>query len=63
MDDEKLYGKEKTSLVLTCRIFSISVGKAFVIEKCAELVIKWSRTVKSIGRDPPDERLQALRGR
>ena len=47
VDDLKLYSKN--SLVLTVRIFSEDIGMQFGIDKCAMLVMKKGKTVKSDG--------------
>ena len=50
MDDLKLYSKsEKTldSLIQTVRIFSEDIGMQFGIDKCAVLVMKKGKIVKS----------------
>ena len=57
MDDLKLYSrnkKELDSLVQTIRIFNKNIGMEFVIEKCAMLVIKKGKIMKSVGIELPD---------
>ena len=52
MNDLKLYSKsEKTLdfLIQTVRIFSEDIGMQFGIDKCAMLVVKRGKTVKSDG--------------
>ena len=59
MDDLKLYSKtEKTfdSLIQTVRIFSNDIKMEFGIEKCAILVLKRGKVVKSEGIKLPDNR-------
>ena len=59
MDDMKLYSKtEKTldSLIQTVRIFSNDIKMEFGIEKCAMLVLKRGKVVKSEGIKLPDNR-------
>ena len=50
MDDLKLYSKnekELDSLIQTVRLFSADIGMEFGIEKCAVLVMKKGKLVKS----------------
>ena len=59
MDNLKLYSKtEKTldSLIQTVRIFSNDIKMEFGIEKCAILVLKRGKVVKSEGIKLPDNR-------
>ena len=52
MDDLKLYRrneKELDSLVQTIRVVSEDLGKEFVIEKSATLVLKKEKILKSVG--------------
>ena len=59
MDDLKLYSKtEKTldSLIKTVRIFSTDIKMEFGIEKCAILVLKREKVVKSEGIKLPNNR-------
>ena len=57
MDDLKLYSKsekELDSLIQTVRIFSEDIGMEFGIEKCAMLVMKRGKIVKSEGIELPE---------
>ena len=57
MDDLKLFsGSEKglDSLVQTVRVFSEDIGMEFGIEKCAMLVMKKGKIVKSVGIELSD---------
>ena len=52
MNDLKLYSKSEKaldSLIQTIRIFSEDIGMKFGIDKCAMLVVKRGKTVKSDG--------------
>ena len=52
MNDLKLYSKSAKaldSLIQTIRIFSEDIGMQFGIDKCAMLVVKRGKTVKSDG--------------
>ena len=52
MNDLKLYSKSEEaldSLIQTIRIFSEDIGMQFGIDKCAMLVVKRGKTVKSDG--------------
>ena len=52
MNDLKLYSKSEKaldSLIQTVRIFSEDIGMQFGIDKCAMLVVKRGKTVKSDG--------------
>ena len=52
MNDLKLYSKSEKaldSLIQTIRIFSEDIGMQFGIDKCAMLVVKRGKTVKSDG--------------
>ena len=57
MDDLKLYSRSEKgldSLVQTVRVFREDIGIEFGIEKCAMLVMKKGRIVKSVGIELPD---------
>ena len=57
MDDLKLYAKserELDSLIQTVRIFSDDVGMVFGLDKCAVLVLKRGRMVRTEGIELPD---------
>ena len=57
IDDLKLYSQseeELDSLVQTVRVFSEDIGMEFGIEKCAMLVMKKGKIVKSVGIELPD---------
>ena len=57
MDDLKLYAmneKGVDSLIQTVRVFSEDIGMEFGIEKCAVLVMKRGKVVKSEGIKLPD---------
>ena len=57
MDDLKLYAmneKGVDSLIQTVRVFSEDIGMEFGIEKCAVLVMKRGKVVKSEGINLPD---------
>ena len=52
MDDLKLYSKSETaldSLIQTVRIFTKDIGMQIEIDKCAMLVMKKGKIVKSDG--------------
>ena len=60
MDDLKLFPKsERTlnSLIQTIRIFSEDIGMQFWIEKCAMLVMKKERILKSDGIEFPIDKV------
>ena len=60
MDDLKLYSRSEKgldSLVQIVRIFSEDIGIEFGIEKCAMLVMKKRKIVKSVGIDLPDAKV------
>ena len=60
MDDLKFYSKsEKTLdfLIQTVRIFSEDIGMKFGIDKCAMLVIKKGKIVKSHGTQLPNDKV------
>ena len=63
-DDLKLYSKSERgldSLVQTVRIFSENTGMQFGIEKCAMLVMKKGKIVKSDGiQFPKDKVIKSL---
>ena len=65
MDDLKLYAmneKGVDSLIQTVRVFSEDIGMEFGIEKCAVLVMKRGKVVKSEGIKLPDyETIQGLK--
>ena len=57
MDDLKLYAKserELDSLIQTVRIFSDDVGMVFGLDKCAVLVLKRGKMVRTEGIELPD---------
>ena len=57
MDDLKLYAMDEKgvdSLIQTVRVFSEDIGMEFGIEKCAVLVMKRGKVVKSEGIKLPD---------
>ena len=57
MDDLKLYAKserELDSLIQTVRIFSDDVGMVFGLGKCAVLVLKRGRMVRTEGIELPN---------
>ena len=57
LDDLKLSSqseKRLDSLVQTVRVFSEDIGMEFGIEKCAMLVVKKGKIVKSVGIELPD---------
>ena len=57
MDDLKLYSRSEKgldSLVQTVRVFSEDIGMEFGIEKCAILVMKKGKIVKSVDIELPD---------
>ena len=57
IDDLKLYSQseeELDSLVQTVRVFSEDIGMEFGIEKCAMLVMKKGKIVKSVSIEMPD---------
>ena len=57
MDNLKLYAKserELDSLIQTVRIFSDDVGMVFGLDKCAVLVLKRGRMVRTEGIELPD---------
>ena len=57
MDDLKLDSRSEKgldSLVQTVRVFREDIGIEFGIEKCAMLVMKKGRIVKSVGIELPD---------
>ena len=58
MDDLKLYAStpnQLDSLIQTARIFSNGIGKKFVIENCAVLIIKRGKVTQSEGITLPDD--------
>ena len=60
MDDLKLYcknEKEIDSLIQTVRVFSKNIQLEFGIEKCAVLVMKSEKMIKSDGIKLPDEQV------
>ena len=60
MDDLKLYAKSEKaldSLVQTVRVFSCDIGMEFGIDKCAVLILKRGKIVKSHGIQLPDEQI------
>ena len=60
MDDLKLYSRSEKgldSLVQTVRVFSKGTGMEFGIEKCATLVMKKRKIVKSVGIELPDRKV------
>ena len=57
MDNLKLYSRNEKgldSLVQTVRVFSEDIGMEFGIEKCAMLVMKKRKIVKSVGTELSD---------
>ena len=57
MDDLKLYSRSEKgldSLAQTVRVFSEDIGMEFGIEKCAMLVMKNGKIMKSVGIELPD---------
>ena len=59
MDDLKLYAKsekELNSLIQTVRMFSDDAGMVFGVEKCAVLVLKRGKMVRTEGIELPDEK-------
>ena len=57
MDNLKLYSRSEKgldSLVQTVRVFSEDIGMEFGIEKCAMLVMKKRKIVKSVGTELSD---------
>ena len=57
MDDLKLYSRTEKgldSLVQTVCVFSENIGMEFGVEKCAMLVMKKGKIVKSVGIELPD---------
>ena len=57
MNDLKLYSQNEKgldSLVQTIRVFSEDVGMEFGIEKCAMLVMKKGKIMKSVGMELSD---------
>ena len=59
MDDMKLYGKnvkEINSLVQSVRVFSSDIGMNFGIEKCAVMIMKRGKLIRSEGIKLPDRR-------
>ena len=57
MDDLKLYSKSEKALdclIQTTRIFSEDIGMQFGIDKCAMLVMKKGKIVKSDGIQLPN---------
>ena len=57
MDDIKLYAKSESgldALVQSVRVISNDIGMEFGVEKCAMLVIKRGKVVKSYGIDLPN---------
>ena len=65
MDDLKLYAKnekELDSLVQTVRVFSNDIGMQFGLDKCAVLIMKRGKIVKSEGIElPNDEKIRSLK--
>ena len=65
MDDLKLYAKnekELDSLVQTVRVFSNDIGMQFGLDKCAVLIKKRGKIVKSDGIELPNhEKIRSLR--
>ena len=60
MDDLKLYSRSEKrldSLVQTVRVFSEDIGMKFGIGKCAMLVMKKRKIVKSVGIELPDHKV------
>ena len=60
MDDLKLYSRSEKrldSLVQTVRVFSEDIGMKFGIGKCAMLVMKKGKIVKSVGIELPDHKV------
>ena len=60
MDDLKLYSKSEKaldSLIQTVTIFSKDIGMQFGIDKCAMLVMKKGRIVKSDGIQLPNDKV------
>ena len=60
MDDLKLYSKSEKaldSLIQTVRIFSTDIGMQFGIDKCAILVMKKGKIVKSDGIQLPNDKV------
>ena len=60
MDDLKFYStSERTldSLIQTVRIFSEDIGMQFWIDKCAMLVMKKGKILKSDGTELPKEKV------
>ena len=60
MDDLKLYSKSEKaldSLIQTVRIFSTDIGMQFGIDKCAMLVMKKGKIVKSDGIQLPNDKV------
>ena len=66
MDDIKLYSKSQKaldSLIQTVRIFSDNIGMQFGFDKCAVLVMKKGKIVKSDGIQlPNDQVIKSLEG-
>ena len=64
MDDLKLFGKQEKhvqSLLHTVRICSEDIGMEFGVQKCAEIVMKRGKVVKSDGIGLPDgQNIRAL---
>ena len=65
MDDLKLYAKnekELDSLVQTVRVFSNDIGMQFGLDKCAVLMMKRGKIIKSEGIElPNDEKIRSLK--
>ena len=60
MDDLKLYSKSEMaldSLIQTVRIFNDNIGMQFGIDKCAMLVMKKGKIVKSDGIQLPNNKV------
>ena len=60
MDDLKLYSKSESvlnSLIQTVRVFSKDIGMQFGIDKCAMLVMKKGKIVKSDGIQLPSDKV------
>ena len=60
MDDLKLYGENEKalgSLVQTVRIFTSDIRMEFGIEKCATMIQKRGKVVRSEGIKLPDEKV------
>ena len=60
MDDLKFYSTSKRaldSLIQAVRIFSQDIGMQFWIDKCAMLVMKKGKILKSDGTELPNEKV------